>query len=115
MPDLAEQLDDPHHLRQTLRDVQRAIRNRWPIREDVRQGLMLKLSQIALGNNNDVRANINAAKAIIQAERQNQVDQMAAVNAGSDQHVHADAPAAPADVAAAMDASVPSVPDAAAG
>ena len=107
--DPAKLLADSGHARGDAKLIAMAIRKRWPVRDEVREGIMTKLSQIALTHFDDPRINVNAAKAIIQAERQNQVDELHALATGQEAQRQGAAPAAPCDVAAAMDATVPNV------
>lgn len=62
----------------TARDTrlaERAVRQRWPIPDEKRGAIINRLCDIALDKKTREREAISAAKAIISADRQNQIDE----------------------------------------
>lgn len=51
--------------------IRRAIRERWPIAEQYRDGIMKRLTSIALNPESGVRASVTAARVIIAADKLN--------------------------------------------
>jgi len=67
------------------------------------------LTTLKLMGSSDQRANGIGVRCLVAMEKQNQIDQLAALNAGNDPQMQGAAPAPPEAIVSAMDASVPSV------
>lgn len=90
----------------TLEELERRIAERGG-QATLKEAIALKAFQIVRSKNSRV-AN-RGMRAGIQMERQNQIDQLAALNAGNDPQMQGAAPAPPEAIASAMDGTVPSV------
>jgi hypothetical protein len=66
--------------------IQRAFEQRWPIEPKYRSALITRLMTIIADPNTSNREAISAAKALIAAEKQNQDDQIAAIQLQLQQH-----------------------------
>lgn len=75
------------HERADARTIARAIKERWPIPESTRPALMAKMLKIALDPNSSQREAIAAARVVIGADRQNQLDELEA-RMGPNFHAH---------------------------
>ena len=64
---------------QAIRDTrlrERAIKERWPIREDIRPAIMDRMSQIAIDPKSSEREATSATKAILYADKMNQEEEL---------------------------------------
>lgn len=96
-----------------VRMVERAIRERWPISDDQRKGIVNKLILIALSRDSSAREAVSACKAVIAADKINvnlsvaAKDQRIVAPVHSHQHLHMNVSAdVPLDEARAAVASV---------
>lgn len=55
--------------------VERAIRNRWPIRQEIRDSLPEKVWEILSNPDSDPRTKVNAASVFMAMDRLNQTDE----------------------------------------
>lgn len=72
--------------RSDARMMQRAIEQRWPIPQQMREAMILMQLKDAIDKNLPQRERRAAAKVVLAAERQNQLDELAAQ---PQQHLHA--------------------------
>lgn len=61
---------------QTARMIQRAVKQRWPIKPEWREGLLKRQVAIAVDPNSKPREATSAFRAIVSAEAQNQADEI---------------------------------------
>lgn len=70
---------DPHHERETAQMIRRAIRNKWPVRQDVKQLVIDRMAEIVRDSEQE-RNKIAAASVIVSADNVNARRETAPVN-----------------------------------
>lgn len=69
--DNAERGESNLTAREEANMIQRAIKNRWPIPEKYREGIVTRLVKVALDPESGVRAAVAASRVLIQADKLN--------------------------------------------
>jgi hypothetical protein len=85
--------------------VRMSLTRRWPVDDRQKRKAVRAVARNLTDSNGRVRN--GAARVLVQMERQNQVDQLAAIMSGQDQKPNDVIPLSPAEATALMDLTIP--------